>query len=112
MVLTVYKLNLLLKGMTERTLNTTLFTGEQVPRGDILCMGALRTRIRDVFVLHRSQYQTMQVLLCTSALISSAAPLSDSVKVLVVPMAQDAQPETENPFIKCTYALSREDITN
>lgn len=53
-----------------------------------------------------------RLLACTSALAPPAASLSDSVKMLVVLMAQDAQPETENPFIKCSYALSREDIMN
>lgn len=79
--------------------------------------GPLLYRVRDVFLLCRSHCQTtqgqmMQVLLCTSALTSPAAFLSDSVKMMVVQMGQDAQPETENPFTECTYALSREDITN
>ena len=86
--------------MTERTVNTTCFSGVKGPRGEILCMGLCCTRLRGGFVLCRSQYQTTQVLLCTSALTSLAAPLSDSVKMLVVLMAQDAQPETENHFIK------------
>lgn len=38
----------------------------------------------------------------TSALTSPAAPLSDSIKMLVTLMAQDALPEIENTFIKCT----------
>lgn len=108
--MTVHKLNLLLKGMTERTVNTISFSGVKGPRGEILCTGLCHTRVRDVLVLCRSQYQMTQVLLCTSALTSPAAPLSDSVKMLVVLMAQDAKPETENPFIKSIYALSREDI--
>lgn len=51
-------------------------------------------------------------MLCTSALAAPAAPLSGSVKMLVVLMAPDDPPETKKPFIKCTYALSREGITN
>lgn len=38
----------------------------------------------------------------TSALASPAAALSDSIKMLVILMTQDALPEIENPFIKCT----------
>jgi len=98
--------------MTERTVNTTSLNDVRGPRREILCTGLRPTRVRDGFVLCRSQYQTTQVLLCRSALVSPAASLSDSVKMLVAQMAQDAQPETENSFITCTSALSREDITN
>lgn len=45
---------------------------------------------------------TMLFAAVTSALTSPAAPLSDSIKMLVTLMAQDALPEIENPFIKCT----------
>lgn len=45
---------------------------------------------------------TMLFAAVTSALTSPTSPLSDSIKMLVTLMAQDALPEIENPFIKCT----------
>lgn len=45
---------------------------------------------------------TMLFAAVTSALTFPAAPWSDSIKMLVTLMAQDALPEIENPLIKCT----------
>lgn len=76
-----------------------------------LCTSLKNSNFPEIHSLASNKFVlwTMVFAAVTSAL-TSAVPLSYSIKMLVTLMAQDALAWDKNPFIKCTQSLSREGI--